>query len=245
MAAKTRPRPSPSPSNQSTCGGPNLANLATVDTTSIKGGLVGLGSANRPRLKAILRARGGDLEGRGRGRGEEREKGKREKGRRERKKKGPSAAENASACTRPLQQLHQHSTVRDAARVVVDGAKPKKRAISESSKWMDNKRRGSRRQCLAPPRCSAWHARVQDPVGSWRTRVRRPPMSEVGAVDKIIEPTRTDRQTDRFASCCLESWHGSALSLSLFLTEYLPTGPRNYRLQYGNISLIIPVLIHV
>ncbi|KAL6821683.1 hypothetical protein J3E69DRAFT_339109 [Trichoderma sp. SZMC 28015] len=56
-------------------------------------------------------------------------------------------------------------------------------ALDSGHRWL--RQRGSRRQCLAPPRCSAWHARVQDPAGSWRTRVRPAAMSEVGAVDKI------------------------------------------------------------
>ncbi|QYS99795.1 hypothetical protein H0G86_006911 [Trichoderma simmonsii] len=129
MACRTTPRPSPSPRNQSTCCGPNLANLATVDTTSIKGGfLVGLGSANQRRLKVILRARGGDLEGEG---------GKREKGKgKKEEKKGPAAAENASACTLHCKNCTGTSTVRGTVPVVVNGAKPKKRAISESNEWL-------------------------------------------------------------------------------------------------------------
>ncbi|KAM6480582.1 hypothetical protein HDV62DRAFT_100607 [Trichoderma sp. SZMC 28011] len=88
------------------------------------GSLVGLGSANQRRLKVILRARGGDLEGEG-GR-EKREKGELKKKRVQQQLKMRQRVH--------CKNWHQHtSTVREAAQVVVNGAKPKKRAISESN----------------------------------------------------------------------------------------------------------------
>lgn len=152
MACRTTPRPSPSPSNQSTCCGPNLANLATVDTTSIKGGfLVGLGSANQRRLKVILRARGGDLEGKGGG--EKREKGKGKKKRVQQQLKMRQRVH--------CKNWHQHSTrggssggkwckTEEASNLRVQ----RMAALDDGHRWL--RQRGSRRQSLAPPRCSAW-----------------------------------------------------------------------------------------